>query len=113
MRPSMRKQMGDGHIVGDLTPEQTAQKAEQQIAIVRRVKAEQDAKLRQLKKETMAKCRIPPTAELKSKLDVITYVIEQKKDGKTKQQVFDDLLDNHKMPGVFARQMVESIRWEQ
>jgi len=49
--------------------------------------------------------------EMKSKNDVIVYILAQKAAGKTKEEIFDDLIDNHKINNVFARSTIESIRW--
>ena len=43
--------------------------------------------------------------------EVLHYILESKKAGKKKDEIFEDLVDNHGVSGLVARTSVESVRW--
>ena len=50
-------------------------------------------------------------AEDMNHTETIRYIIRQKESGRTKEEIFEDLIDNYKMSGLIARVSVESVRW--
>lgn len=45
-----------------------------------------------------------------NKEDIMEYIIEARKAGRSKDDIFEDLVDNHGIDGVSARVFVEAVR---
>ena len=43
--------------------------------------------------------------------ELVVEILRDKAAGKTKEMIFDDLVDNRKMNPLFVRTMLESLRW--
>ena len=46
-----------------------------------------------------------------SRDEIVQYILDSKKTGKKKEEIFEDLVDNIGVDGISARVYLESVRW--